>query len=323
MTHEMDVPATAGHLPTPAFRAALERQVIAALRDDLTMASIPPSARRSRRRDRMRLVAVLTLGMILGIGTQFASAQVRDARQRSELESALKVEVQIAAMRLQVARANHERVRKSYESGALSRQSLLDAAAELRTAELEVARLKLNVEEVQATSAAPRDELWAPRVNGRDFAGERLRLAAAAAQSRLKSAESAEAEVARRLAVGAVSQAAMAEASLTAAEARRDFQVIAQRLTLRDDALRQRMATDEITRQAQRFEVMADLMLAQKRLELARDRLALLRDRARAGAVDELDVKRAEVDVLEQQVELQRLNTRYQALQREGGSGDG
>lgn len=319
MTHDIDRTMATPHSPTPEFRAALEHRILMALGTDVTMSP----ARHTHRRDRLRIAAVLALGMLLGIGTQFASAQVRDARQRSELESALNVDLQVAAMRMQVARANHERVRSAYEAGALSQQSLLEAAAELHAAELDVVRLQLDVDEVKATSTAPRDELWAPLVNGRDFVVERLRLAAAAAQAALKSAEEVANDAQRRFDVGAVSETAVAEARLKAAEARRNFQVIAQQLSLRDDVLRQQLATDDVARRVQRFEVTADLMLARKRLELASARLELLRQRARAGAVDELDVKRAEVDVLERQVDLQRLSTRYQALQKPDGEGAG
>ena len=87
MTDEQNTPM---HVPTPQFRASLENEIIHALRRDARMESDPPSVARphtrTRRRDRIKLVAILPIGLILGVGTQFASAQVQDARQRTLLE---------------------------------------------------------------------------------------------------------------------------------------------------------------------------------------------------------------------------------------------
>ena len=173
------------HTPSPDFRATLEADLRAAIRREQRF----PTEARVSRHPRWRTAALLAFGLVLGAGGQFASAQVRDARAQAALDSALAADRALAALRVQVAREAHESARADFEVGTLSRQSLLEAAAALRAAELAYAAVELTAAEAQASAASPRDELWAPLVNGRDFVRERLLLRAAAAQDRLTAAE--------------------------------------------------------------------------------------------------------------------------------------
>ncbi len=307
------------HVPTPQFRASLENEIIHALRREERKDLDPPSISRTkgaRRRDRVKLVAVLTIGLILGVGTQFASAQVQDAQQRGLLESTLKVDHDVAMLRLQVATEAHERAQKEFAAGVISREALLDAATDVRTAEVAVLRAKLNLAEVRATAAAPRDELWAPKVDQRDFVTERLKLEAAALQERLKTAEAQAAEAERRARAGVTAASDLEQAGMEAAEAKREFQLVAQRLMLREAFLKEGLAAEEVTRRARRAELMSDAELMQRRLELATTRLERAQARVEVGATTKLAVKRAEVDVLEATLQLRRLQ-----LELERGAG--
>jgi hypothetical protein len=293
------------HAPTPQFVAALESEIAGALRRESRF----EPAMRSRRRDRAMSAGILTIGLLLGVGTQLAFAQVRDARQRSELERAMEVDRNVAALRLAVARADHERARAGFESGSLSRQSLLEAASELRTVEMSIARIDLNLAETRASAAPPRDELWAPLVDGRDFVRDRLRISAMASQRRLTAAEALAAEAERGARVGVVTQSALLDAQAEAAQAKREFQLLAQKLILREQFLKDRLTPQQVASRALHFELVADVQRAQQQHRLVTERLALVRDRFRSGTATELDMRRAEVELLERAVELNRLLT--------------
>jgi hypothetical protein len=297
------------HAPTPQFVAALENEIVGSLRRESRFEPVM----RSRRRDRAMSAGILTIGLLLGVGTQLAFAQVRDARQRSELERAMEVDRNVAALRLAVARADHERARAGFESGSLSRQSLLEAASELRTVEMSIARIDLNLAETRASADPPRDELWAPLVSGRDFVRDRLRISAMASQRRLAAAEALAAEAERGARVGVVTQSALLDAQAEAAQAKRDFELLAQRLILREQFLKDRLTPQEVARRAHRFELVSNVQGAQYRHQLASDRLAVVRNRFQSGEATELDVRRAEVEVLERAVELDRLLTQLRS----------
>lgn len=301
------------HVPTDAFRAALEGDIVREVRSGLP-AYAPPGTR-TRRRERLRTVALLAVGLLFGVGTQLASAQVQDARQRSELERAKRADQEMAALRLTLAKLNEERAREAFTAGALSRQSLVQAEAEVRALEVAVARIRIDLEEIRATAAAPRDELWAPLTAERDFVRERLQMAALTAQNRLQQAEVLAAEAERSFRAGAVAEAAVNDAKLDVSQAKMEFQTLAQRIVLRDQFLKERLSPDEVTRRLERSEVMFEIQHLQDRLKVAESHEALARQREAVGTMDALALKRAEVEVLELKLMLDRLVTRYRALE--------
>lgn len=298
------------HVPTPEFRASLEREIVRTLRRE---APFEPSLY-TRRRDRVRSVALLTVGLFFGVGVQLASAQVAESRQRSELERAAEVDRGVAALRLNLARAAYDLARQRAAIGAVSRHAEQEAAAQVREREMEVARIHFDLEEIRASAGAPRDELWAPLIGGRDFVRERLGARAVAAQQRLASAEARVGEAERSFRAGAVSEYALSDAQSEAALAKQAFQVVAQKLMLRDAFLKERLESEEVTRRAQRIELLSEMQRAQRQLQLATARVALAQKRSIVGAADELEVKRAEVEMLERTVELDRLQKQLQML---------
>lgn len=302
------------HRPTDAFRSTLERRIAAAFHADLTPPSINRPAQ-TRWRDRLRVVALIAFGLVVGVGTQLASAQVAQSRQRGTLESAVNVERELAALRLSVAKLNEERAQRAFAAGVASRQSLLEAEAEVRAMELAVARIDLDLAEIRVTAEAPRDELWAPTPGSRDFVRERLQLAAIQAQQRLRAAEVALAEAERGARVGRVSGGAVDDARLDHSLAKKEFQTLAQRIALRETFLKERLSAEEVTRRSHRMELTFEIEHAQHRLQVAESRVAVARQRTQVGAEDELALKRAEIEVLQMRVELQRLAERLRAME--------
>ena len=298
------------HAPRPAFVEALERDVLATLRRERTIVS-PPSR---RVRDYTKMAAILVVGLVFGAGTQLASAQVQEARQRSELERSASVDREVAAQRLLLARLEHDRARREFEAGAMSRQSLLAVAAAQRAAEMGVARIDLNLQEIRLSATPPRDELFAPLVNGRDFVRERLTLQTALAQQQLESAEAMVAELDRMVAVGAAVFASGKELRLVATQARRDFQVRAQQLQLRDAFLKERLEPDVVTRRSQRLELEAELRVLQQEVPLIESRLEVARQRHAMGIGVLVDVKRAELELMEAKLKLLRAAVELKAL---------
>jgi hypothetical protein len=299
------------HAPSDVFRANLERRV----RDELRVNTSGPAASR-RRMTIFRQAALLAIGVLLGVGTQVASAQVQEARKRSELETARELDLRVAAMRLQVAADEHARVRKAFEAGALSQQSLLSAATELRAMQLAITRINLDLAEIRLTSVAPRNELWAPIIDTRDFVKERIKLDVAAAQGRLTAAQSAFADAERQVRVGAALPSASQAAREEMARADRDIKVHASRLSLRDEFLKKKSTPEELMRAAQAHETSFDLQLAVQMLELARTRLEAATRNLSVGAGTQLDVKRAELDVLERTTEIKQIQEQLRKLRQ-------
>lgn len=300
------------HIPSPAFVAQLEQQIVAQYRKG--NASLAPRARRMR--DALRLAAVLTIGLALGAGSQMASAQVQSSRDRSQLERALEVDRELATARLILEKENLERARRLFEAGGSSRQSLLEATTALRDAEMRIARMNVDFAEIRATSAAPRDELWAPKVGDRDFVKERLQIAAMTLQQHLSNAEVAVTDAERRVEFGAVVERTVSAAMESLANTTRDFQVLQQKLMLRERFLKNAITSDQLVLQLKIAEIRAELARSQRMLELLRARIVRIRDRVKFGFATALDAKRAEVELLELEAAQQRLGQQYRLLEK-------
>jgi hypothetical protein len=292
------------HEPTPEFRASLEREIARVFRRESQFA---PPRRRLRGGQVLAAGIALAVGLLLGAGTLVAAAQVQDARQRDELTGTMATKRLLAIVRLEMARLNYAQVRAGFEAGGLTRESLITAETDVRAMEVAVARIDLDIEEVRASAAPPRDELWAPLVAGRDFVKERLMLDASIAQQRSTIQERAVADLERAARAGVVLPAAMnAQSDLQAAKG--EMEMAAQKLALRQEFVAGRVPAAEVERRLQRFELVnaIERILGEQRLAAQR-----LNVRGRAipplGAAGELEAKKAELQSLERVFQLTQL----------------
>jgi hypothetical protein len=296
------------HTPRTEFRNALERDVVRAFQREMEAGP----AFRPRRRH--RAVLLLTLGLLLGAGTGFATAQVRDMQSRNELLEVATASLRLAEVRVSLAQTQLERARKMHDAGVLSRREMLRVEAELQDLVSKRDAIALEMEEVRISSSPARDELWAPLVGGRDFVRDRLRLQALATERRLRSIEAEMVELERAVATGAVDALVAQDAKMRVMAAQRELEAFARRESLRREFLEKNLSPEAVARSLQLIDATSAIQTAQQQMELAGMRLQLSRDRMRIGAASELEVKRAEVDLLELELRLQSLKRQLEAL---------
>lgn len=291
------------HRPTQQFREYLEGEVVRRFRRERTF-------------QRVRGLAVVIASLTVGATAGLASAQIREGAQRDSLLQSATADLSLAAMRLELARAQHADVSAKVKTGVLGAPSLAAADAELRRMEAAAMRARLNVEEIRATALPPRDDLNAPLAGARDFVGERIQLELAVAQQRLTAAEEALAEADRRVRVGAGSDVAVPEAQLGVARARAALGVLAEQRTLRKEFVERGTPADELARRLQRQQLRLDAMVAEKAVSVARERLALITRQRAVGVASELERLKAEVDLREREAELMAIARQLRALGR-------
>lgn len=289
------------HEPAPEFREYLDWELSRAF----------GHARMSRR---LRMSAALLVALALGTTGGLASAQMRENAQLDSLLAAARADATLVSARAQAARAVVAEEQRQVAAGMRSTESLSNAEAEAREADSELARTALNIDEIKGTAKAPRDELNAPLVNGRDFVKDRLQLRLMLAQQAIASAERSRDEAARRVRVGLASEMTGLDAELDVARARRDLAVLVERMALRREFVEKGTAVAELTRRLQKAEVTQDLAVAQRAMQVAQQRATLLERQWKVGLAQELDLMRAKVDVKEREIELQRLIRRLDEL---------
>lgn len=297
------------HEPTPEFRAHLEWQIETALRRE-TRLSAPVSGRVHQLGLVLIVLAALATGGVVGI----ASGRLQDARQRDQLIEAARSEESLAQVRLDLARTELQEAQRRFETGTTGRETLLAAQRQVQDMQASLARIRLDIEEIRATSAAPRNELQAPVVGQRDFVRERLRLELESSQHALVAAEQALQQAQSRVDVGVAPPTALLQPESDLAQARARMQLAHGLIDLRDRFVRGEIKTEALAVAARRVELTSQQQRAQRELDLARRRVEELRSQLEIGRAGQLDVKRSEVTVLELQVELKRVQQELEAL---------
>jgi len=297
------------HEPTPEFRAHLEWQIASALRRESRFAA-PVGTRFRQLRTALVAVAALAIGGVAGV----ASGQIQDVRQRHQLIEMSRSEEQLLGVRVDLARQEYQRARQRFEVGTLDRETLLAAERDLRAMETALARVQLDLEEIQATSAAPRNELQAPLVGQRDFVRERLTLELQQAQRELTGAEQTRAHADQQLQSGVAPRAVLLQAEAEVARARTHIQMLRATLDLRERVLRGEIAADQVAAAQRRSELTLQREQVQREIEFGRRRIEEVRRLVSVGMATELELKRTEIQVLELQLEFQRMQQELEKL---------
>jgi hypothetical protein len=301
------------HTPTPEFRAQLESEVSRALRHEQRVA-----ATRWDRWPSVRTVARLAAAIVIGAVVGAAPAQVADARQRDSLLLVARAEERITAMRYEIAKEEYARLTRLYETGVVTQRELVAAERERRLLEVRLEALHLSMQETQATSTAPRNDLGAPVVGERDFVKARLMLDLRAAEFELRAAERAAEETQRRVEVGAETQRAGLGAQEALARARANLDLVAGKLKLRDDFVAGRAPATELQNLLRALELNQRFIEVRARLTVAEQRLKTVNDQVATGVATRREALLAELELTELRSELELLELQLRQLRTSG-----
>jgi outer membrane protein TolC len=301
--------APGSHEPSAEFRAHLEWQIQSALRRDSQL-SQPVGGHLRHPRAALIIVAAFVFGGI----AMAAAGQLKESRQRDALIETARSEESLLRVRLDLARAEYDQARRRFETGTAARETLSAAEREVNGMETALKRLRIDIDEIQATSAAPRNDLPAPLVGQRDFVRERLTLDLETAQRALIAAEQSLAEAAKRVKTGLVPAAAQMQAEVEVLRARAALQLVQARLEQRQRWMSGLISADGLIRTMRQTESTVQRERVQRELEIARARVEDVRRLVTLGLATPIDLKRAELEVLEREAELQRLRQEIEML---------
>ena len=297
------------HEPTPEFRAHLEWQVQSALRREMRFAAATgrPAA---RLRNAVVVLAALVVGGISGV----ASGEFQDARRKDLLIESTRSEEALVRLRVDLARAGYDEVRGLVEIGRATPLELKRAEVELRAMETALARLRLDLEEIQISSTAPRNDLQAPLIGTRDFVRERLQLELAHALSGLAAAEQGLSQVQGRFDVGTAPRAALLQAQTELSQTRGRIEQLRSTIDLRQRFLKGEIKAEALSSAFRRMELKLQGERLDRELTIARARVDDVRSLVEIGRATPLELKRAEVELLEREVELKRIHRELEMI---------
>ena len=297
------------HEPTPEFRANLEWQIQSALRRETRFA-----AAIGRPAAGLRTAIVVLAALVVGGLSGVASGELQDARRKDMLIESTKSEEALVRLRVDLARAGYDEARSRFEVGMAGRETVQAAENELRAMETALARLRLDLEEIQISSTAPRNDLQAPLIGKRDFVRERLQLELAQAQRGLAAAEQGLSQVQSRLDVGTAPPAAVLQAQTELSQARAQMEQLRSTVDLRQRFLKGEIKAEALSSTFRRMELRLQGERLDREVTIARGRVDEVRSLVEIGRATPLELKRAEVELLEREVELKRVRRELEML---------
>ena len=301
------------HQPDPGFVSNLEWQVRTALRREQRF-SEPVH---SRSGGRMQIAALVLVSALLGAGGVVVKDEVQGARQKELLLAQVTADVRLAAAQRDLIRDRLAEAQRMHDDGTVSDRTLREAQLQARQADLHLARLQLNEEEIRASGKAPDDGVAAPLVNGRDFVSERLTLEASmlSEQRSLAREQLRRAEDLRDAGMIAADQASQEEMQVRRMDAQ--LQQLTTRMDLRRQVLAGALSGKEAQRQVELTNVETELAALASMREAAQAHLRLTGQRVAAGVAPKSELGEARLAVMEMESRMEILQLKQRILEEE------
>jgi outer membrane protein TolC len=264
-----------------------------------------------------RSVAMISLAagvLLLGVAATKAADLIKDSWRKKIEVARLETEVKIKTAFLGLKKDRSAQAENRFSLGLISEDEALVAKLGAERAAADLEKSALDLEEVKASGQAPRDELYAPLVRGRDFVGERLGIEKKVLQADLDLRRArTEPALRHRVELGLVPKSALSEFEAALAGQEAAIGDIENRLALRRRFLAGEISAGELEIQTRVSAAEKNLREAQSSIEAVRPRLEDLRAKAAVGLVTPDEVKgmelglsaaQAKADLALQQIEI-------------------
>lgn len=303
----------ASHEPTPEFARYLEWQVTTALRRQQRFS--PPSRRSPV--GGVRAVILVLVSILAGAAGVAAAGRIQEKQQKELLLTQQEGELRLAEMQLAVAEKAAKEAQQRVAVGLVQPQDLAAAEAELQRAALALQRIRVNLDEVRHSGRPVQDDVTSPLVDGQDFVKQRLELERQIAAVAAAAAEKQAREARRRHEVGLSSALEQQEVEAALVRATADLKKTAASLELRDRFVAGKLDAAQATHDRLLAVTRIELESSSTALQLANERLARLQALAKVGTVEEIEVLKAQLELLSRKQDVERLRAQLAALEKE------
>lgn len=294
------------HAPTTEFAARLEARITGDIRRRNHDAVRPRWASWTTWQVAAAVTAIIVISMAAGGAAVAAAYEAADAQVRDQLVVGAEERLQLATRRLELAHQERQATERRFEVGMVNTQAVLEAGVQVAIAEAQVAGARLDLDEIRASGREPRKELWAPRVNGRDFVGDRLQAELTVPVKALEVERTFMEAIVARVEIGTTAPQDLETARVRIAELEASVQAIRRRIEIRKLYLSGRI--DATVSELRSLEVEAEQQVSAltPKVALAREQVQRLTERSKVGVVSSVEVAEAELRRLELETELSK-----------------
>lgn len=164
------------HQPTEAYVARLESQIAGEIRRRNQIVAAPRWASWSALQVSIAAALLMLVSMALGGAAVAVAYQSQGQELRAQLVASYNQRVQLARQRLDLATKEEKNAQLRFNVGMVDDKTLLEKSLDVVTAQAELSKAELGLQEVTISGVEPGIELYSPRVGGRDFVSEQLQI---------------------------------------------------------------------------------------------------------------------------------------------------
>jgi len=263
-----------------------------------------------------RTAALVVVGLAAGAGAMAASQALEERWRQDLLEARYEVQLEVAQQAIELQQRVVDQVRTRAEIGVMSQRDLTPHELGLAQARAEARQMALQLEEIRLSGGLAGGGVSSPRVAGRDFFTEGLRIRLDLLRRQQEMLQSEVDAWRRRQAVGTASRIEVRRQEAGLQEVVSRVQSLEEQLQIREAFLNGEVTGVEAELRVQQVEAGYQERSLREQLDLARSELERVRTRIDVGTAEPLDVAYLELHVDRLEAELELVAMEQTALAR-------
>jgi hypothetical protein len=291
------------HEPDSVFISGLERQLASELRRQRRFGPV-------ERTWGLKRVVKSSVLILLCLATGVAAAKTvehfESARRKALLQARVETAMEVIQARMAVAREIVRMMEERVEAGIVHPRELAEAVHQSDLLKYELERARLDMEEVDLSSQAPSDELFASLPGGRDFVTERLRVESRVVSAKKKRLEAWTARMRKLVEAGLANASETLQLDMQAGKISEALEDVERRLRLREAFLSGELTARQAGLRQMLQRAGTRLQTAERVLEEAEAQFKEASEANARGLVSSIEVKQAEHQLVSARAE-QRL----------------
>jgi outer membrane protein TolC len=292
------------HEPSDEFITSLEREITREVRRRHQPIPWPHWLPQTRMAATLALIALMVVSMGIGAGAMAAGYAAQSSERRDQLTTSYEQRADLARQRLVVANDELKAAERQVSVGMASTMGVFEGRMKVAPAEAQLKSLQLQLEEIRVTKLEPRNELSAPRVSGRDFVTERLRVDMSIPEALLVYEHERQREAEKRFQVGMADGLDVASAQVRVVEVESVIDTFRRKLDIRQRFLAGTVDAVEAELRVLEAEAEQRTKSLTPRLVLARKEVDRLTGRVDIGAATRVEVSVATLKRLQLETDL-------------------
>jgi len=302
--------------PSPEFAARLQAHIA----DDIRRRNQQTAAPWWSTWSPMQTLAAATLLIVVSMGAGgaavVASYEVRHQQERTQLVALYEQRAELARQRRDLATREHADAQRRFEVGIGDVSTLLEKGLAATATQGAVDVLSLDLAEIAVTGREPNRELSAPRVSGRDFVSERLKIERSVIEASRDVIQRLFADLQVRVEIGTLAREDLDVSRSRAREVEAALEAIGRKLAIREQFLAGRISAIEAQLRGVETDSEQRVAVLRPQIELAKQEVTRIEQQVQVGVKSPVDVAQATLRRLELETELARAQIDLALIQK-------